>query len=76
MTRQDTDELLPGIAGGSNDGDIRDGGGGGDSWTCVTCPETAPMNGSTCDSEVNDECDYDMGVTCECGGDDMWDCGM
>jgi hypothetical protein len=32
MTRQDTDELLPGIAGGSNDGDVRHGGGGGGLW--------------------------------------------
>ena len=30
MARQDTDELLPGIAGGSNDGNVRHGGRGGD----------------------------------------------
>jgi hypothetical protein len=32
------------------------------------------MDGSACDSEMNGECDYGMN-TCDCGGDDMWDCG-
>jgi hypothetical protein len=54
------------------------GGGGADgegaTWECVTCPATEPMDGSTCDSDMNDECDYGM-TTCECGFDDTWECG-
>jgi len=45
----------------------------GDTWQCTVCPALEPMDGSDCDSDVNDECDYDM-VTCDCGGDDTWDC--
>jgi hypothetical protein len=56
----------PGGGGGGADGE-------GATWECVTCPATEPMDGSTCDSEMNDECDYGM-TTCECGGDDTWEC--
>jgi hypothetical protein len=48
--------------------------GAGASWECMTCPATEPTDGSACDSDMNDECDYGM-TTCECGFDDTWECG-
>jgi hypothetical protein len=47
----------------------------GDTWECTVCPATEPADGSDCDSDMNDECEYGM-VTCDCGGDDTWDCEM
>jgi hypothetical protein len=59
--------------GGGPGGGEGGAGADGDTWECTTCPATEPMDGSACDSDMNDECDYGM-TTCDCGGDDMWDC--
>jgi hypothetical protein len=61
-------------SGGGPGGGMGGAGADGDTWECTTCPATEPMDGSACDSDMNGECDYGM-TTCDCGGDDMWDCG-